>query len=175
MHLWPMRHRRATLVIVLGAALTACQSTTRPVAPETAASVAAAQPSAAASSAAAVAAPQASVGGGITTSSGLQYIEVAPGNGPAPQPGDVVSVHYTGMLTDGTVFDSSRERNEPFQFPLGQGRVIPGWDEGIALMREGGQARLIIPPELGYGASGAGGVIPPNATLIFDVELVDVP
>ncbi len=175
MHTRPYRYRRATLIFLLGAALTACQSTTRPAARETAASTAVSQPSAAASSAAAAAAPLASAAGGITTSSGLQYIEVAPGSGPAPKPGDVVSVHYTGMLTDGTVFDSSRQRNQPFQFPLGQGQVIPGWDEGIALMREGGQARLIIPPDLGYGAAGAGGVIPPNATLIFDVELVDVP
>jgi peptidylprolyl isomerase len=117
---------------------------------------------------------QASAPAAITTDSGLQFIELVAGDGPAPQPGDVVAVHYTGMLADGTVFDSSRERNEPIEFALGQGDVIPGWDEGIARMREGGQAQLIIPPELAYGASGAGGVIPPNATLTFDVELVDV-
>ena len=113
-------------------------------------------------------------GNAMTTPSGLQYIELAAGSGPAPQPGDIVSVHYTGTLTDGTVFDSSYKRGEPIKFPLGRGRVIPGWDEGIALMKKGGKARLIIPPQLGYGAQGAGGVIPPNATLIVDVELLDV-
>ena len=110
----------------------------------------------------------------MTTPSGLQYIELTAGTGPAPKKGDTVSVHYTGTLTDGTVFDSSYKRGEPIKFPLGRGRVIPGWDEGIALMKKGGKARLIIPPQLGYGAQGAGGVIPPNATLIFDVELVDI-
>jgi peptidylprolyl isomerase len=113
-------------------------------------------------------------GNAMTTSSGLQYIELAAGTGPAPKPGDIVSVHYTGTLTDGTVFDSSYKRGEPIKFPLGRGRVIPGWDEGIALMKKGGKARLIIPPKLGYGERGAGGVIPPNATLVFEVELVDI-
>ena len=108
------------------------------------------------------------------TASGLQYVEVQAGDGPTPQEGEIVFVHYTGMLQDGTVFDSSRERGEPIQFALGRGMVIPGWDEGIGMMKEGGQARLIIPPELAYGASGAGGVIPPNATLIFEVELVSI-
>jgi len=112
--------------------------------------------------------------GGLTMVSGLQYIEIQAGDGPAPQAGEVVAVHYTGTLTDGTVFDSSVERGVPFQFPLGRGMVIPGWDEGIALMKVGGKARLIIPPELAYGESGAGGVIPPNATLIFEVELVSI-
>jgi peptidylprolyl isomerase len=110
----------------------------------------------------------------MTTASGLQYIELAAGSGPAPKPGEIVSVHYTGTLTDGTVFDSSLTRNEPITFPLGRGNVIPGWDEGIGLMKQGGKARLIIPPNLGYGAAGAGGVIPPNATLIFEVELVGI-
>jgi len=110
----------------------------------------------------------------VTTASGLQYTEIVAGNGPAAQPGDIVSVHYTGKLTDGTKFDSSVDRGQPFQFPLGAGRVIKGWDEGIALMKKGGKATLTIPPELGYGARGAGGVIPPNATLVFDVELVDI-
>lgn len=172
MHRSLIRHRRAATLIVLGCALTACQATTRPVAPDTTAASAVASAAAAASVAAA---PQSSAQSGVTTSTGLQFIEVEAGSGPAPKPGDVVAVHYTGMLTDGTVFDSSRESNQPIQFPLGEGRVIPGWDEGIAMMREGGKARLIIPPDLGYGESGAGGVIPPNATLIFDVELVDVP
>jgi peptidylprolyl isomerase len=110
----------------------------------------------------------------VITASGLQYTETAPGDGPQPQPGDSVAVHYTGTLTDGAVFDSSYNRNEPFRFPLGLGQVIPGWDEGIALMNQGGQAILVIPPELAYGEEGFQGVIPPNATLIFDVELVEV-
>ena len=110
----------------------------------------------------------------MTTASGLEYTEVQAGDGPTPQAGDIVAVHYTGTLTNGVVFDSSYQRNDPIRFPLGMGRVIPGWDEGIGLMKKGGKARLTIPPELGYGEQGAGGVIPPNATLIFDVELVDI-
>lgn len=110
----------------------------------------------------------------VTTESGLQYIDEVEGTGAQPQPGQTVVVHYTGTLEDGTKFDSSRDRNRPFSFPLGAGRVIKGWDEGIATMKVGGQRRLIIPPELGYGARGAGGVIPPNATLIFDVELLRI-
>ncbi|MBX0330621.1 FKBP-type peptidyl-prolyl cis-trans isomerase [Oscillochloris sp. ZM17-4] len=110
----------------------------------------------------------------MTTASGLTYIEIAPGAGDAPKTGDVVSVHYRGTLADGKVFDSSYERGQPIQFALGRGMVIPGWDEGIGLMRKGGKAKLIIPPNLGYGAQGAGGVIPPNATLTFEVELVDI-
>lgn len=110
----------------------------------------------------------------MTTSSGLQYIEYEAGTGPQPQKGDVVAVHYVGTLTDGTEFDSSYKRGEPFVFPLGMGRVIKGWDEGIAMMHVGGKARLIIPPELAYGNRSVGGVIPPNATLIFDVELVEI-
>lgn len=108
------------------------------------------------------------------TASGLQYVEIKAGDGPAPQVGEIVAVHYTGMLEDGTVFDSSYDRGQPIQFALGRGMVIPGWDEGIGMMKEGGQAKLIIPPELAYGASGAGDVIPPNATLIFEVELVSI-
>jgi peptidylprolyl isomerase len=108
------------------------------------------------------------------TASGLKYVEVQKGEGPAPKPGEVVVVNYRGTLEDGTEFDNSYTRGEPIRFALGQGMVIPGWDEGIALMNVGGKARLIIPPELAYGEQGAGGgVIPPNATLIFDVELVD--
>lgn len=108
----------------------------------------------------------------VTTASGLQYTVVEEGTGEAPQPGDLVEVHYTGSLEDGTKFDSSYDRGEPIQFMLGQGQVIPGWDEGISLLKVGGKAKLIIPPELAYGARGAGGVIPPDAPLYFDVELV---
>jgi peptidylprolyl isomerase len=110
----------------------------------------------------------------VKTASGLQYQELKAGDGPAAKAGDIVSVHYTGKLTDGKKFDSSLDRGQPFQFALGQGQVIKGWDEGIALMKKGGKAILTIPPELGYGARGAGGVIPPNATLVFEVELVNI-
>lgn len=109
-----------------------------------------------------------------TTDSGLQVAITDEGDGEQPETGDVVSVHYTGMLDDGTIFDSSRNRGEPFRFPLGRGRVIPGWDEGVSLLREGGTAKLIIPPDLAYGEAGSGGVIPPDATLYFDVELVGI-
>jgi peptidylprolyl isomerase len=110
----------------------------------------------------------------VTTSSGLKYIDTVIGKGPLPKFGQRVRVHYVGTLTNGTKFDSSRDRNEPFVFELGAHRVIAGWDEGIATMHVGGRRRLIIPPQLGYGAAGAGGVIPPNATLIFDVELLGI-
>jgi peptidylprolyl isomerase len=110
----------------------------------------------------------------ITTDSGLQYVVLERGDGPVPQAGEIVAVHYRGTLEDGTEFDNSYDRGQPFAFPLGQGRVIAGWDEGIALLTVGSKARLIIPPDLAYGEQGAGGVIPPNATLIFEVELVSV-
>ncbi|HIK24849.1 MAG: FKBP-type peptidyl-prolyl cis-trans isomerase [Thermosynechococcus sp. Uc] len=110
----------------------------------------------------------------VTTPSGLQYEDIVVGSGTQPQVGDRVTVHYTGMLTDGRIFDSSRDRGQPFQFQIGVGQVIKGWDEGVGSMQVGGQRRLIIPPNLGYGARGVGGVIPPNATLIFDVELLAV-
>lgn len=105
----------------------------------------------------------------------LEIITLHEGSGVQPQAGDVVQVHYVGTLEDGTEFDNSHKRGDPITFPLGQGRVINGWDQGIAQMKVGGKAKLIIPPELGYGARGAGGVIPPNATLHFEVELVGVP
>jgi len=114
----------------------------------------------------------------VTTASGLQYIDTKPGTGAQPRPNQTVVVHYTGWLyangAKGKKFDSSVDRNEPFEFPVGAGRVIRGWDEGVGLMKVGGKRTLIIPPALGYGASGAGGVIPPNATLMFDVELLGV-
>ncbi|HEY9738536.1 MAG TPA: FKBP-type peptidyl-prolyl cis-trans isomerase [Trichocoleus sp.] len=109
-----------------------------------------------------------------TTESGLQYVDIVEGTGAMPQPGQRVTVHYTGTLENGTKFDSSRDRGRPFSFNIGVGQVIKGWDEGVGTMRVGGQRKLIIPPELGYGARGAGGVIPPNATLIFDVELLSL-
>jgi len=107
-----------------------------------------------------------------TTQSGLQIEEITLGEGDSAASGQFVSVHYTGWLTDGTKFDSSKDRNEPFEFPLGQRNVIAGWDEGVQGMRVGGVRKLTIPPTLGYGARGAGGVIPPNATLVFEVELL---
>jgi peptidylprolyl isomerase len=110
----------------------------------------------------------------ITTSSGLRYVDVNVGTGPSPKPGQSCTVHYTGTLENGRKFDSSRDRNEPFTFVIGQGQVIKGWDEGVSTMKVGGRRTLTIPAALGYGARGAGGVIPPNATLIFDVELLGV-
>lgn len=108
------------------------------------------------------------------TLSGLKYIVIEKGAGVSAETNKAVEVHYTGYLLDGKVFDSSRDRNEPFEFVLGTGQVIKGWDEGIALMNIGDKLRLIIPPDLAYGEKGAGNVIPPNATLIFDVELLSV-
>lgn len=108
----------------------------------------------------------------IATASGLQYIEVVVGTGDEAKAGQRVSVHYTGWLTDGTKFDSSRDSGRPFAFDLGRGGVIKGWDLGVSGMRVGGQRRLIIPPDLGYGVRGAPPRIPPSATLIFDVELL---
>ncbi len=104
----------------------------------------------------------------------LQIEDVVVGTGAEAIKGKTVSVHYTGWLTDGKKFDSSKDRGQPFQFPLGRGHVIRGWDEGVAGMKVGGKRKLTIPPDLGYGAQGAGGVIPPNATLVFEVELLGV-
>lgn len=108
------------------------------------------------------------------TESGLRYQIIQEGSGVQAEKGKTVSVHYKGQLADGTVFDSSYKRNSPIDFPIGVGQVIPGWDEGIALLKVGDKARLVIPSHLGYGSAGAGGVIPPDATLVFDVELMDV-
>jgi FKBP-type peptidyl-prolyl cis-trans isomerase FkpA len=109
-----------------------------------------------------------------TTASGLVFEDLVVGTGNAAASGQKVSVHYTGWLTNGTKFDSSKDRGEPFVFPLGKGHVIKGWDEGVAGMKVGGKRKLTIPPQLGYGARGAGNVIPANATLVFEVELLDV-
>ena len=113
-----------------------------------------------------------------TTASGLQVEDVVVGSGPLAQAGQQVRVHYTGWLYEngqaGTKFDSSKDRGDPFDFPLGAGHVIRGWDEGVTGMKVGGTRRLIIPAALGYGARGAGGVIPPNATLLFEVDLIEV-
>jgi peptidylprolyl isomerase len=114
----------------------------------------------------------------MTTASGLQVTDAKVGTGAAPRTGQICVMHYTGWLysngVKGAKFDSSLDRGQPFEFPIGTGRVIRGWDEGVASMKVGGKRTLIIPPDLGYGARGAGGVIPPNATLIFEVELLDV-
>lgn len=108
-----------------------------------------------------------------TTASGLQYEDIQVGTGGSPRKGNQVVVHYTGTLTDGKKFDSSRDRGKPFSFTIGVGQVIPGWDEGVMSMKEGGRRTLTIPSKLGYGAQGVPGVIPPNATLVFDVELIE--
>jgi FKBP-type peptidyl-prolyl cis-trans isomerase FkpA len=118
--------------------------------------------------------PAAGAASMVTTASGLQYQDIVLGDGATAQSGNTVTVHYTGWLTDSTKFDSSRDSGRPFSFVLGQGQVIRGWDEGVAGMKVHGRRKLVIPPHLGYGAQGAGGVIPPNATLVFDVELLDV-
>ncbi len=111
----------------------------------------------------------------MTTASGLQILDQIAGNGPQPQAGQTVIVNYTGYLSDGTKFDSSYDRNQPFEFVLGTGQVIRGWDEGLSTMKVGGKRRLVIPSELAYGAQGAGGgAIPPNAQLTFDVELIGI-
>ncbi|HEY5973515.1 MAG TPA: FKBP-type peptidyl-prolyl cis-trans isomerase [Geobacteraceae bacterium] len=118
--------------------------------------------------------PKAAAGKAVTTASGLKYTDIKVGTGASPVKGKMVTVHYTGTLTNGKKFDSSVDRGQPFQFVIGVGQVIPGWDEGVMSMKVGGKRKLVIPPNLGYGAQGAGGVIPPNATLNFDVELLDV-
>lgn len=112
--------------------------------------------------------------GAITLPSGLKYVEIKEGTGATPKTGQLVEVHYTGWLEDGEKFDSSKERGKTFEFMIGKGRVIKGWDEGVATMKVGGTRKLIIPSKLGYGSQGAGNVIPPDATLIFEVELIGI-
>ena len=145
--------RTSTLAALLGAALAFTPLASRAQAP--------------------AASPQ---GHTMTTPSGLQYTDSVVGTGATPQTGQTCVMHYTGWLyvngAKGAKFDSSLDRGTPFEFPIGTHRVIPGWDEGVATMRVGGKRTLIIPPELGYGARGAGGVIPPNATLVFEVDLI---
>lgn len=110
----------------------------------------------------------------VETASGLGYVDLVEGKGARPAAGDSVSVHYTGWLKNGTKFDSSVDRGQPFVFAIGRGRVIRGWDEGVATMKVGGKRKLIIPAHLGYGERGAGGIIPPGATLVFEVELLGI-
>jgi FKBP-type peptidyl-prolyl cis-trans isomerase FkpA len=110
----------------------------------------------------------------VTTASGLKYVDLVVGSGTSPKGGDTVVVHYTGWLTNGKKFDSSLDRNQPFEFVLGRGQVIKGWDEGVASMHVGGKRKLTIPPDLAYGANGYPGAIPPNSTLIFEVRLLKI-
>lgn len=147
------------LLIVAGVAIAACTEK-EAVKPEGAAPAAVAPPE--------------HQGGMQKTSSGLAYTDLVVGTGPSPVQGRGVKVHYTGWLEDGAKFDSSYDRKEPFSFTFGAGEVIPGWDEALKTMKVGGRRKVVIPPRLAYGAQGAGGVIPPNATLTFEIELLDV-
>jgi len=170
--------RNGILTILTLAALTfaACSSTPQQektaAPPEPEPQTAAPAPQEAPKEAAEAAKPAAPTPKMVTTPSGLKYQELVVGKGPAPKPGSHVMVHYTGWLTNGQKFDSSVDRNQPFTFTLGRGEVIKGWDEGVATMHVGGKRKLTIPPGLAYGKRGAGGVIPPDATLIFEVELL---
>jgi FKBP-type peptidyl-prolyl cis-trans isomerase len=170
----------ALLALALAALVPACDSLTappEPIAMDTTTSAAAAPPSA---RPAATAAPSASArpnlpAPAVDPNAKVTITEVALGKGPEAKAGDKVSVHYVGTLqSDGSQFDSSRTRNKPFDFTLGRGEVIKGWDQGVAGMKVGGKRKLVIPPELGYGARGAGAKIPPNSTLVFEVELLDI-
>lgn len=175
---------RFAATLTLAAALAACNhgatetastsSTTETAATTTTASTTSATETAATTTTAAATADTFSMPANLQTSpSGLKYSVDQPGTGPQPQQGQTVRVNYTGWLTDGTKFDSSRDHGEPLEFPIGQGRVIRGWEEGIGAMHVGEKRTLVIPPDLGYGPQGSG-PIPPNATLVFKVELVGV-
>ena len=171
-----MRNGFLTTLALTVFTFAACSSTPqqeKPAAPsEPAPQTAAPAPLEAPKEAAEVAKPAAPEPKMMTTPSGLKYQDLAVGKGPMPKAGSHVMVHYTGWLTNGQKFDSSVDRNQPFTFTLGRGEVIKGWDEGVASMHVGGKRKLTIPPGLGYGKRGAGGVIPPDATLVFEVELL---
>jgi peptidylprolyl isomerase len=159
------RIRWIVLSVAAALALSACGGGAEPAVPTQPASQPTRQPATQ---------PASAPTGDVTTASGLQYTDLVVGTGDTPQAGDFIVVHYTGTLIDGTQFDSSAG-GDPIVFQIGVGQVIAGWDEGVGSMKVGGKRRLIIPPELGYGERGAGGVIPPNATLIFEVELMEIP
>ena len=177
-----LRTAAAVLIALAAVGSTACQKRTEPAADATTEAAPAAAPTdtsqvdsispaapAASSKEAEVNDPELT-----TTPSGLKYTDEVVGNGAEAKTGQTAVVHYTGWLLDGKKFDSSKDRGQPFSFPLGRGQVIKGWDEGVVGMRVGGKRTLIIPADLGYGARGAGGVIPPNSTLKFEVELLDL-
>jgi len=167
--------RIALTMVALAAALAACAEET-PETEDTAEPAEAIAPAPTPAPLATTYAPELNVNldGMEETESGLRYEVLKEGTGAIIQPGQTAVVHYTGWLPDGTKFDSSRDRGEPFGFPVGAGQVIQGWDEGVAGMAIGEERKLVIPPDLGYGPAGAGGVIPPNATLEFDVELLEI-
>lgn len=167
--------RIALTTVALAAALVACADEA-PEPEDTAELAEAIAPAPAPASLATTYAPELNVNldGMEETESGLRYEVLKAGTGAVVQPGQTAVVHYTGWLPDGTKFDSSRDRGEPFGFPVGAGQVIQGWDEGVVGMAIGEERKLVIPPDLGYGPAGAGGVIPPNATLVFDVELLEI-
>ena len=167
--------RIALTTVALAAALAACAEEA-PEPEDTAEPAEAIAPAPAPAPLATTYAPELNVNldGMEETDSGLRYEVLKAGTGAVVQPGQTAVVHYTGWLPDGTKFDSSRDRGEPFGFPVGAGQVIQGWDEGVAGMAIGEERKLVIPPDLGYGPAGAGGVIPPNATLVFDVELLEI-